>query len=310
MIAGVPAGSFGFSRPPRKRSPETAPSGVLSSSRRPLGGSRSKVVIGRGFNVGQAAIARIHIRHSTMRPEYLLTAEVGHPFKDVVEGLVRRHGARSVGDFGGGANPVLELGLIAELGLRYVVVDADSDELAKTPAGYETRLLDLVGDPADLGRERFDLVISRFVAEHVPDPSAFHRSVHRALAPGGRATHFFPTLPSPPFMVNRLLNGSASRRLLDLLQPAVRNDGGSLRKFPAYYRWCEGPTNRQRRRLAGAGFAVEQYVSLVGHLYYERIPRLQSAADALSRRLARLEHPLVTTYAYVVLRRLDSIDRA
>lgn len=240
-----------------------------------------------------------------MHADYLLTAEVGHPFVSVVEDIIKRHEIRSVCDFGGGANPVVDPAVIERLGLRYVVVDSAPGELEKTPAGYETRLLDLVGDQVDFLGERFDLVISRFVAEHVTNPAGFHSAVRDALAPGGRAAHFFPTLPAPPFLVNRVLTGRAARGLLHLLQP-VRSEDGRLGKFPAYYRWCEGPTRRQCRRLADAGFSVEEYVSLVGHDYYARVPRLQAAADAVSRHLVTLRHPLVSTYAYVVLRREES----
>ncbi len=149
---------------------------------------------------------------------------------------------------------------------------------------------------ADLGGEPFDMVVSKFVAEHVADPAAFHAAVWRALRPGGLAAHFFPTLPSPPYAVNRLISGAPSRRLLELLQPGSRGRGGRERPFPAYYRWCAGPSRRQYRRLASEGFEVVDYVVLVGHRYYERFPRVQRAADALSRQALRLRHPAISTY--------------
>ena len=235
---------------------------------------------------------------------YLLTAEVGHPFILMVRRLVEEQGVRSVCDFGGGANPVLSLDFVERLSLRYLIVDASAEELAKAPDGYATRVLDLMAPGADLGGEPFDLVVSKFVAEHVADPAAFHGAVRRAVRPGGLAAHFFPTLPSPPYAVNRLLSGSPSRWLRDLLQPGARGRGGHERAFPAYYRWCAGPSRRQYRRLASEGFEVVDYVVLVGHRYYERFPRVQRAADAVSRQALRLRHPAISTYAAVVLRRL------
>lgn len=238
-------------------------------------------------------------------PTYLLTSEVGHPLVALVDRIVEEHDVRTVADFGGGANPMLGLEQIERLGLRYLVVDASEAELAKTPPGYRTHALDLTGSPTALGAERFDLVVSKFVAEHIADPAAFHGTVWTALRPGGLAAHFFPTLPAPPFVLNRLLHGRGSRRLLDALQPGRRAQDGLHAKFPAYYRWCAGPTARQRRRFASAGFEVVQYVVFVGHRYYERIPPLQRAADALSRRLVRRPRPLFSTYAFVVLRRQE-----
>lgn len=236
-------------------------------------------------------------------PTYLLTEEVGHPFATIVMRLVEEHAIRSVCDFGGGANPVMALGDVERLGLRYLVVDTSSDELGKTPPGYRTLRADVTAPCHDLAGSQFDLVVSRFVAEHVEDPAAFHSAVWHALRPGGFAAHFFPTLPSPPYVANRLLMGHASRRLVDVLQPGSRDQDHHLGKFRAYYRWCEGPTRRQYRRYASLGFEVVDFVVLVGHRYYERFPALQRAADAVSRRLIRLRHPALATYACVVLRR-------
>lgn len=238
-----------------------------------------------------------------LSPTYLLTAEVGHPVTALVERIIDEHDVRVVADFGGGANPMLGLDQIDRMGLRYLVVDASEAELAKTPAGYRTYPADLTLAPSWFGGEPFDLVVSRFVAEHVVDPAAFHGAVWAALRPGGLAAHFFPTLPAPPFVMNRLLAGRGSRKLVETLQPGARHESGSLPKFPAYYRWCEGPTTRQYRRFASIGFEVVQYVVLVGHRYYERIPLLQCAADAVSRRLVRHPRPFFSTYAFVVLRR-------
>ena len=236
---------------------------------------------------------------------YRLTAEIGHYFPVLVRILAEDQGVHSVCDFGGGANPVLSLDVIEALGLRYLVVDASAEELAKTPAGYWTRRIDVTAADADFGGERFDLVVSKFVAEHVEDPEAFHRAVWRALRPGGFAAHFFPTLPSPPFLANRLLRGRESRRLVDLLQPGAREQAGTGAKFRAHYHWCEGPRPRQYRRFAATGFEVVDYVVLVGHRYYERFPAVQRAADAVSRYAVRLGWPALSTYAWVVLRRRD-----
>jgi 2-polyprenyl-3-methyl-5-hydroxy-6-metoxy-1,4-benzoquinol methylase len=236
-------------------------------------------------------------------PTYLLTAEVGHPFIPLVRRLVEEQAVRSVCDFGGGANPVLSLDDIQLLGLRYIVLDASAEELAKAQTGYTTRTMDATRSVTDVAGERFDLVVSKFVAEHVEDPAAFHTAVWHGLRPGGFAVHFFPTLPSMPFVANRMLRGRESRRLLNLLQPGTREQCGRLGKFHAYYRWCEGPTRRQYRRFESLGFEVVDYIVLVGHRYYERFPAVQRAADAVSRRAIRLERPALATYACVLLRR-------
>ena len=234
--------------------------------------------------------------------QYLLTSAVGHPFPDFVRGLIGKHSVHSICDLGGGANPILSLEEIASMQVQYVLADVSATELQKAPAGYETRLVAAEGSSIDLGEEPFDLVMSRFVVEHIADPVSFHAAVRDALRPGGLAAHFFPTLPSPPFVLNRILGGRA-RRLVDLLQPDLRHEDGPLGKFQPHYRWCEGPTRRQYRRFAAVGFDVEQYIVLVGHAYHARFSALQHATDAVSRALVRLRQPAVATYAVLVLRR-------
>lgn len=232
----------------------------------------------------------------------MLTADVGHTFIPIVRRVIDEHRLRSVCDFGGGANPVLSLDDIDRLGLRYVVVDSSVDELRKTPPGYETRHLDVERPGFDLGGDMFDMVLSNFVAEHVKDPVRFHINARSVLRPGGRAAHFFPTLPAPPFVINRLLSGSGSRKLIDLLQPDLRSADGPLGHFRAHYRWCEGPSRRQYRRFASVGFTVESYVAYVGHDYLRRFAVAQRVSDAISRQLIRWPRPWFSTYAAVVLR--------
>jgi len=239
---------------------------------------------------------------ATSPPEYLLTSAVGHPFAAFVRELIVQRSLRSICDVGGGANPILSLEEVEAMGLRYVVADVSASELAKAPAGYMTRTLTADGGGLDFGAEPFDLVVSKFVAEHVSDPVAFHSAIRDALRPGGLAAHFFPTLPSPPFLLNRVLAGRG-HRLIDLLQPGLRHADGPLGKFDPHYRWCEGPTRRQYRRYHRVGFDVERYVVLVGHTYYARFPPLQRAADTLSRALVRFRSPLLSTYALLLLRR-------
>jgi SAM-dependent methyltransferase len=186
-------------------------------------------------------------------------------------------GVRSVCDIGGGANPLLSLGAAERAGIeRYVVLDVSGDELAKAPAGYEKVVADVTRDDlGDLGS--FDFVVSHAVAEHVTDPAAFHRAVYGLLAPGGRAMHYFPTFFDPVFIANRVLPEAMSESVLQRIQGG-RDRGGSHEKFPAYYRWCRGPTRRQIERLRGIGYAIDEYVGVFGHGYFGPVPALSGAA--------------------------------
>lgn len=242
--------------------------------------------------------------HTSATPRYVLTADRVPVFLELVHHIAQEQGVRSVCDIGGGANPLLSLDDIERMGLHYIVIDASAEQLEKTPAGYDTLIAEVGNGAFEWEGQQFDLAVSQFVAEHVADPASFHADVRKALRPGGRAAHFFPTLPALPFVANRLMRGRHSRRLLDILTPEIRAQEGPLGKFPPFYRWCEGPTRRQYRRFASAGFAVEDYLVQVGHTYYRRFPSIQGASDAISRQLIRRPWPGLSTYAAVVLRRV------
>src|SRR4051794_36689796 len=85
-------------------------------------------------------------------------------FPETVRRVAARPGVTRVCDLGGGANPVLSLEQIAELRLRYEVVDVSPDELAKTPAGYVTVEADALGREFARTHGPYDLITSGFVA--------------------------------------------------------------------------------------------------------------------------------------------------
>jgi len=216
--------------------------------------------------------------------------------------LIASHDSRSICEVGGGANPSLPLDYIKSRGLRHCLLDISPRELAKAPEGYEKIVADISSDDAPPGGP-FDLVISKMLAEHVQRPLQFHQNVRSLLRPGGIAFHFFPTLYAPPFVANLLLPERLSAAALNLFSP---RDPVQHAKFPAYYRWCRGPTAAQRRRFESLGYVVERYVGFFGHGYYNRIPLLRTLHEWATRYLLR--HPVswMTSFAYVVLRRTDN----
>ena len=229
---------------------------------------------------------------------YRVTERLAEQFHDLVVALAEAMPGCRIADVGGGANPLLPPATIEALGLRYTVLDIDPVELAKAPAGYRTELCDITAPRADLGE--FDLIVSRMLAEHIADAAAFHRGVRSLLAPGGRAVHLVPTLFALPFVVNRVLPERLASAALAVVRP---RDRVQHRKFPAYYRWCHGPTRRQRDRLTTAGYEIEGYIGLFGHGYYRRVPGLRTVHRYATGMIARRPLAAWTSYAIVVLRR-------
>lgn len=202
-------------------------------------------------------------------------------------------------EIGAGANPLLSRDERDRLGLTYTLLDIDPDELAKAPDDLDKIVLDITSGPLP---HEFDIVVSKHFAEHVRDPEPMHQNIRAMLKPGGVAIHFFPTLYSAPFVLNRLIPEKLAERILLRLQPS-RAKGGNEGKFPAYYRWCRGPTRHQIRCLLNTGLEVDQYIASFGHAYYARASVLQRLEDAKTRFLLRHPVALLTSYSVVVLRR-------
>ncbi|UGB38522.1 class I SAM-dependent methyltransferase [Frateuria soli] len=237
-----------------------------------------------------------HVHYSSSR-----NAWVG--YTAYVQDLIIRCGARHVLELGGGANPAIPLDFLQQHAVEYTVLDISETELAKAPAGYHKVCGDIGSTQLSFeGIEgRHDLVFSKMLAEHVKNGEQMHRNVFRLLAPGGKAIHYFPTLYAPPFVANLLMPEPLADRLLQWLEPG-REKEGKKGKFPAYYSWCRGPTQRQLARLQSLGYVVDEYIGFFGHhAYYRRIPGVRRMHQWLSSWL--VEHPVaaLTSASYVVL---------
>ena len=216
-----------------------------------------------------------------------------------LKGLIEQNDCKSVCEVGGGANPALPLAYVTARNLRYCLLDIAPQELAKAPSGYDKIVADICSETVPLGGP-FDLVFSKMLAEHVREPRTFHRNVFGLLRRGGVAFHFFPTLYALPLLANRLLPERLSALAQRLFSPRDPVKDG---KFPAYYRWCRGPTTTQMRRFEELGYVVEAYTGFFGHDYYERIPVLRSVHRAMTGLLLRHPVPWLTSVAYLVLRK-------
>jgi SAM-dependent methyltransferase len=222
-------------------------------------------------------------------------------YKALIRRLIQQNSAARICDVGGGAYPTLPIEYVTQNQLDYTVLDLSPEELEKCPQGYAKAVADICSSELSIAGE-FDLVCSRMVAEHIGDPEAFHRNILRLLTPGGVALHFFPTLYSLPFVVNRLLPEPVTAALQRFAAP---RDG----KFPAYYSWCRGPTPRQIERFERMGYMVVLYKGFFGHRYWDKIPFAREIHRRLSSFLVRHPIPQLTSYAHLVLRK-KAVDRA
>lgn len=214
--------------------------------------------------------------------------------------LIENHAAKRVCDIGGGANPVLPEQYVRERGLDYTLLDISQEELDKAPSQYQKLCVDICRPDERLGGG-FDIAFSKMLAEHVIDGEAFHSNVRDLLRPGGLAFHFYPTLYAPPYVANYLMPERLSSALLDIFAPRDRVQHA---KFPALYSWCRGPTGTHIARLEKLGYRIEEFRGYFGHDYYRRIPGVHQVSQAFARWLVDHPIPHLTTFAWLVLRRV------
>ncbi len=221
-------------------------------------------------------------------------------YEAFIADLIDQNCVTKVCDVGGGANPFLREGYVAEKRIDCAILDISSSELSKAPPGYCKIVADIASAQFSV-EGKFDLVFSRMLAEHISDARQFHTNVRDILVDKGLAVHFFPTLYAFPFMINYLMPERLSQMLLNLFAPRDDYQHG---KFPAYYAWCRGPTRGQLRRFTDLGYEVVHYKGFFGHGdYYNRISTVKMLHEYKTKLLLKHPVPLFTSFAYLVLRK-------
>lgn len=225
-------------------------------------------------------------------------------YEGLVVDLAQRLGLKDVCEIGGGRDPMFDAPGAAAKGVNLIVNDIDAGELALTPPGLETVRFDVAGDlrEVEAPENRFDMMISRMVFEHIDGVPQAWRNVQRMLKPGGIGLAFFPTLYAWPFLVNHLIPEKASRALVHALYPN-RADGGSDPKFPALYDHCVTSERKQRGMLDPIGFSEVHIMPFWGHGYLKRVPVAREIDAFANRMAAKLDVRLLSSYAFVLVRK-------
>jgi SAM-dependent methyltransferase len=151
---------------------------------------------------------------------------------DQLEAMVRAHVSASsrVLDLGCGRGGVVEL-FWTQVQLA-AGVDPDPASLASHRASG-LPVVRGVGESLPFVDGAFDLIVSLWVLEHLKEPAATLREVHRVLAPGGHFIFVTPNLRNPVMLANRI--GKALPALQRRLVPRVygRDEADT---FPVQYR--------------------------------------------------------------------------
>ena len=164
-------------------------------------------------------------RYRAIRPKWKSSG-------DQLEAMVRSHITTNsrVLDLGCGRGGVVEL-VWREVKLA-AGLDPDSPSLSEHRAPGMP-VIRGVGERLPFIAESFDLIVCLWVLEHLQDPAAMLREVHRVLRPGGHFVFLTPNMRNPLMVANRIGRAlpSLQRRLVPRFYGRAEVD-----TFPVRYR--------------------------------------------------------------------------
>lgn len=224
-------------------------------------------------------------------------------FQRVLRDLAAALPARAMLEIGGGRFPLFTQDEIAGMGVAYTVNDISQSELDRAPPYVSKARFDIAThDTAEVVAfaERYDLVFSKMVFEHVRDARQAYANIKTILRPGGVALNFHPVLYALPFVVNRLLPEQWTRSLLKAV--FRRRNDDDIPKFPAYYDLC-AVTPRTAKALAEIGFARAMHIPFYGHGYFAKFPLVREIDGAFNAAARRNGWRLFATYSYTLVQK-------
>ena len=95
--------------------------------------------------------------------------------------------------------------------------------------------------------EKYNIIISRMVIEHVPNNSRTWKEIYNALEMEGFTVHIFPGSRHPFSIATQIVGNRIQRILIRYLRPNSKHTG-----YPAYYHLCT--PRKLRKELSRIGF--------------------------------------------------------
>jgi len=176
----------------------------------------------------------------------------------------------SVLDAGAGARPVVEKE-VRPADVTYVGLDISRDELEKAGDAYDEIVVADVTQPVPELEDRFDLVISLFLLEHVRPLEAALENLRRYLRPGGLLLAQLAGGRSASGLLNRVL----PRRLaVEVVHRAFAIERTKETIFPAHYDRC---TKSELARMLSPWSEVEVRPQFTGAQYFNFAPLVRAA---------------------------------
>jgi SAM-dependent methyltransferase len=223
-----------------------------------------------------------------------------HNFEHTVLRLMAATSTKTVMEIGAGRRPMLTGKQISSLNLSYTANDISERELARAPSFVSKACFDIAGKAgpglAPLAN-RYDLIFSKMVFEHIPDTRQAYRNILELLAPGGICINYHPVLYSPPFLINLLLPDAVTAPILRMFNPS-RHDG-DVPKFPAKYDRCV-ISAKLRSDLRDLGFREVWQIPFFYHGYFKKIPGLFQLDRSLSKVAEHRDWQGLASFCYTI----------
>lgn len=168
----------------------------------------------------------------------------GYPsYHDELRGRVEQ-------ELGGAPGPVLEAGgidrpmLARGAGYRYDGLDIEEKQTCHEI--YDRFFVQSIEDPIP---ERYGVILSMTLLEHVPDNAAAAQRIFDALLPGGSAHHYVPSKGHPYALILRLVGPRWQKRLIGALRTA---ESAAITGYPTFFDHCS--VGQMSRLLREIGF--------------------------------------------------------
>jgi hypothetical protein len=142
-------------------------------------------------------------------------------------GELKKFSYKSVIEIGGANRPLFRKDDLQE----YIGIDIDRS--FETNSIYTEYYAQSCEQPLDR-KIRADLIVSKYVLEHIPDNKMVFLNIINMLSPGGVSIHIFPLGLHPFSIVNRLVGNRIAKILIPILRPGSEKVTG----YPAYYHLC------------------------------------------------------------------------
>ena len=186
---------------------------------------------------------RYRERYRGLKPAYRTSGQI-------YEGLVARHIGPEAKVIDAGCGRAGVIGLFRDQAGLTVGLDVDPSSL-RDNVGLQQAVLGRLTE-LPFAAASFDLVISSWVIEHLPEPDGTFAEVARVLRGGGRFIFLTPNAWNYVVLVNRLMPGWLQRRLVPRVYGRQEQD-----TFPVVYR---ANTKRRLDALLGrAGLRCEEF---------------------------------------------------